>query len=260
VKITQIAKNALKTLDNNSPVILTGLAVTGFVATIATTVTATWKARKVIDDYEKKENGLWIQSSLKERIQLTYIHYIPVVGLGLASIACVVGAQSINSKRQAALISGFTLAESAFREYREKVTEHMGETKEQKVRDEIAQAKMDANPPSQQVFITGTGDQLCYDTLSGRYFWSTMEKIRRAQNDINQQCINEMYASQNDFYRLVGLPINGFGEELGWSTDVMLDIDFTGHIVNDEERFMGMPCIALTYRMTPIRGYDNPFR
>ena len=55
-----------------------------------------------------------------------------------------------------------------------------------KIRDEIAQDRVNANPPnSREVLIAGTGEVLFFDMLTGRYFQSTMEDIKRAENKVN---------------------------------------------------------------------------
>jgi hypothetical protein len=251
--VATIAKNVFKTLDNNTPLILTGVAVAGVLSTTVLAVKATPEALREVDK-QRLRAGYNVDEGITklEWIKWSWQSYIPAMGMGAVTIACIIGAQSVNSKRQAFLISGYTLSETAFREYREKAVEALGKPKEQKLRDEIAAEKVAANPPSNQVFITGTGQVLCYDTLSGRYFKSDMETLRRAQNDINQMCINDSYASQNDFHRMVGLPINGYGEEFGWSTDVMLDLQFSAILSEDNQ-----PCIAIEYRMSPIRGYNT---
>lgn len=252
--IASIIKRVLRTLDNNSPMILTSLATAGVFGTVILAVKITPEAIRTVEREQLrlgKSRKPDIPDPTKlDIIKCTWQLYIPAASMGLVTIACIVGSQSINSKRQAALISGFTLAETAFREYRESVTKQLGVKPEQKIRDEIAKNHIEENALSKQVIITGNGEVLCYDTISGRYFKSDMETLRRAQNDINAQCINEMYASQNDFYRAIGLPINGFGEEFGWSTDVMLELEFSAIIAES-----GEPCISIDYRATPIRGY-----
>ena len=248
--IASIDKSTMRMLDTNKPVILTGIAAVGVLTTAIFTAKGTFQAADLIRENEYKDNGLWVRLPNKERLLLVWQAYIPAVSVGAVTLACLIGAQSVNSRRQALLISGYTLSEAAFREYREKAVDAFGVQKEQKIRDDIAKDHVAANPVSSQVIITGIGEVLCYDTLSGRYFNSDMETLRRAQNDINALCINDMYASQNDFYRLIGLPINGYGEEYGWSTEVMLDLQFSTVLSED-----GRPCISIDYRMSPIRGY-----
>lgn len=250
MSIVDLSKRVLRVVDDNSPLILTGLSVAGLVSTTVLTVRGTFQASEALREAEYNDNGLWIQLDKKERIKLLWQFYIPAASMGAITIACTIGAQSINSRRQAALISGFTLAEGAFREYREKVTEHLGAAKEKQVRDEISADHVEKTPVTSQLVITGKGDVLCYDTNSGHYFNCDMETLRRAQNDINAQCINSMYASQNEFYHLIGLPSNKYGDEFGWTTDNMMNLEFSATMSDDDR-----PCMAINYRTLPIRGY-----
>lgn len=260
-QIAKIAKTAQEFTVKNSPVILTALAVGGFVSTVVLAVKATPEAhRKLVleDSYRSEAENSDSKYQYKDIfndpvgiIKLTWKEYIPTAVVGSLSIACIIGAQSINHRRQAALATAYTLVENGYREYREKVTQHIGESKEQKVRDEIVKDKLEADPvKSKEVIITSGGDILCYDTLSGRYFNSSVQAIEKAQNEINLKCINEMYASHNDFYRLVGLPLVALGEELGWRTDHKMELEFTSDLASD-----GRPCLAINYQVAPIRGY-----
>lgn len=233
---------------DNSPMILTGLAVAGVFTTTVLAVRSTPYALRDLEyGAEEKKEPL----TKRDVVALTWKNYIPAVAMGGATIACIIGANSISTKRNAALVSVYSLTETAFKEYRGKVIETLGESKDQKVRDLVAKDRLDKNPVTEgQVIVTGTGEQLCYDSLSGRYFKGDMETIRRSQNDINSQVLSDGYASQNEFYSLIGLPTASFGEEVGWTTDNMLEILFSAHISED-----GRPCLSLDYRVAPVRGF-----
>lgn len=247
-----ILKKVQHSLSENSPAILTGLALTGLVTTTVLAVRATPRATRDIWDAESE---LIDPLTNLDKVKLTWKHYIPAGISAVSTAACMLSVNSVHSRRNAALMSLYSLSETAFKEYKDKVVEKIGENKEREVHDEVAQDRVTKNPPEQSI-IVHTGDKrgqiLCYDSVSGRYFRSSVETIRQAQNDINAQCINEVYASQNDFYRLINLPINGMGEEVGWSTDNMLDIRFTSTLTEDQE-----PAIVLDYRRQPIHGYHK---
>ena len=54
---------------------------------------------------------------------------------------------------------------------RKKVVEAVGEKKEKKIQDAVAKERIDSHPVgTSQIIITGKGSELCYDTVSGRYF------------------------------------------------------------------------------------------
>lgn len=250
VPITEIANGLRKTVIDNSPSILTAVAVTGVVSTALLTGKASFQAAEIIRK-EEFEQTFWEEQSFQDRVRLVWKLYIPAAVTGGATIVCVIGANTVSSRRNAALISAYSLAETAFKEYKTKVVETIGVNKEQKIRDEVARERVEQDPVStREVYITGNGDVLCYETMTGRYFQSSMETLRKAQNDINAQIINSMYASQNDFCRLIGLPSTGYGEEVGWNTSNMLDLQFST-VLSDT----GKPCLAIGYSVTPVRDY-----
>lgn len=248
--LATLAKGARKAVADNSPAILTAMAVAGVATTAFMTGRAVPKALEIIKEAEEEADE---PLTTQQHVQLTLHCYIPAVGVGIATIACIIGSSAMHSKRNAALMSMYTLTETSFKEYQAKVTEQIGAGKERKVRDELAQEYVDKHPvSSSQVIITGGGDVLCLDTLSGRYFESSVEKIRRAQNDINALMIHDMYASQNDFYQRLGLSGTSQGEEFGWKAEELMEIDFTTTLAED-----GRPCIVLNYRTQPVRNYNR---
>lgn len=238
----------------NSPKILTAMGVAGVLSTSILAVRATPEALNRISEIsnqKRDEDGEWIEPSVWEKIKATYPCYIPAAAVGAVTITCIIAGNSISTKRNAALMSLYSVTETGFREYQEKVVETMGAQKEQKVRDEVAADRVKKNPPTESNVILVAGkDVLCYETFTGRYFTSDVETIRRSQNDINEMIINNQYASQNDFFRLIGLPPTTAGEELGWSTDNMLDVRFSTVLSED-----GRPCLSLEYKTLPMKGY-----
>lgn len=186
----------------------------------------------------------------KERFGLTWKLYIPPVICGTATIACIVCANQIGTRRTVAMAAAYTISENAFTEYKEKIVDKLGEGKERAVRDEIAQDQVTRTPyPNNQVIISGQ-ESLCLDTFSGRYFTSSMEAIRKAQNDVNETMLSDHSASLGDFYEKVGIPPNDQSEELGWTLDNMLHINFSTTLTDT-----GQPCLAITFRTEPIRNH-----
>lgn len=250
IRITSIVKGARKFVVDNSPAILTGMAVAGVVTTTILAVKATPQAMQEISEAESEFTDLL---TVNQKIFLVGHCYMPAVASGLLTVGCIVMANSINTKRQAALISAFSISETAFKEYQQKVADTVGEAKEQRVRDSVAQDVADRNPISDtQVYVTGDGNHLFHDTLSGRYFESSVEKVRRAENRLNAKLINEMYASQNDFYSMIGLDAIKYGDDFGWTTDRFLDLSFSTVLVEESR-----PCIVVNYSVEPARGYHK---
>lgn len=260
MQLKTIVTNIGRTLQKNSPYILAGLGAAGVISTAVMTAKAAVKAHQTIEYYEDdmvcklsleelEERGTpnCYISTLKEKAKLTWKYFIPPVIMGSTSIACIIGAQSVNTKRHAALASLYSLTESTLKDYREKVIEQIGEKKEQKIQDEITQEKIDKNPVTkQQVIITGKGEALCYDSYSGRYFKSDIETLRRIQNDFNHELMGVMWLPLNDLYCYMGLGCIKMGDDLGWTVDELLDFRFSTMMSDN-----GEPCLVVDFDLTP---------
>lgn len=250
----QAIMNALngigRALKKRSPEILTGIGIIGMIATTITAVRATPKALELIDEREIKENK---RLTNMEVVQTTWKCYVPAAITGTLSTACLIGASSVNLRRNAALATAYAISEAAMKEYKEKAVEIVGPKKEQAIRDAIAREKIEKNPVSNnEIIITGNGDTLCYDVLSGRYFKSNRDKIQRAVNEINLRMRSDMYVSLNDFYYEIGLNDIKLGECLGWNIEKgYMDVQFGSHL-NEE----GTPCLVIAYSVAPQYGYD----
>lgn len=254
--VTKFLKNVGRTISKHSPEILTGIGIAGMVTTTVLAVKATPKAITLLEE-KKREKSCDI---LNEEVKLTPVEvvrtawkpYIPAAVTGTLSIVCLVGASSTSLKRNAALATAYKISETALSEYKAKVVETIGEKKETAIRDKIAKDKVDRNPVSKtEVIITDKGNTLCYDALSGRYFKSDIDRIKKAENAINKRLLNEMYISLNEFYDELGLGSTSIGDELGWNLDDgLIDLDFSSQIADD-----GTPCIVVDYRVAPKYNY-----
>lgn len=247
-------KHLSRTTVKNSPTILTGLAVGGLIATVILAVRATPKAIRHIEEEEEyndqygitNDDGLTLTPL--EIIKVTWKDYVPAALMGTATIACIIGSNSINQRRNAAIAGAFALTKEALEEYRAKVVEKIGEKKELAVRESIDQDALDKNPPVEKsIIMTGKGDMLCYDRLSSRYFKSDIAHINKVINQFNKQLNNDMFVSLNELYSDLGLEAIEIGDNLGWHIeDGLLDIRFTAKITPDER-----PCIVINYNITP---------
>lgn len=239
------------TIDN-SPAILTGVAVAGTVATAFLTGKATIKATELVREQEKfYEKSLVEEVGAREVVRLTWKLYIPPVTTGLLTVTCIIGANRIGTRRAAAVAAAYTLSEKAFSEYRDKVVEKLGEKKEQQVRDEIAQDRVTRNPAnSSQLVVIDGRSVLCYEAFTGRFFISDMETLRKAENDTNHQVNNDYYASLTDFYERIGLDKTSLSDEVGWNCNKLLEVQYSTVLSPD-----GRPCISIDYAVAPIRDF-----
>lgn len=252
--ISTIMKSTQLWITKHSPEILTGLGIAGMITTTVLAVKATPKAMKLI---EKKQEELYPDSTEKltpvETVKAAWKPYIPAAVTGTMSVACLVGASSVNLRRNAALAAAYHLSESALSEYKEKVIETIGKNKEKNVRDRIDKARVEKNPPvDKEVILTGDGDTLCFDYHSGRYFKTSIDKLKKVENELNARLLREDYISLNDFYDEIGLSFTQMGDDLGWHvTKGLIEFNFSSQLVNDT------PCLVLNYSIAPQHDYSR---
>lgn len=243
--VSKMLKSVGKTLGKHSPEILAGLGIVGMITTAVTAVKATPKAMLLInEEQEKHEEKL----TKREVVKTAWKCYIPAAITCTMSIACLVGASSTNYRRRAALATAYGISETALKEYRDKVIETIGESKEQKVRDAVAKDKMKNNPvSSSEVFMAKKGDALCYDSVSGRYFKSDIDLIKKAVIKLNHQLLNDMYITLNELYYELGLAPIKIGDNLGWDVDDgYIELNYSSQLADD-----GTPCLVIDYSPAP---------
>lgn len=250
--MSDVIKKVQTTLSRRSPEILMGIGIAGMVTTSVLAVRATPKALVLLD--EKKRELDVVELTVPEKIQTTWKCYIPAAVTGTASIACLIGARSVNARRNAALAVAYNLSKTAYSEYKEEVVGTVGEKKEQVIKDKVAKKKLEKNPvTNNEVVITDKGNMLCYDGVFGRYFKSDRDAIIRATNVISRNIIRDGYSSLNDFYDELKLEPVDIGYDLGWGIDdAPLDIHFSSQLTPD-----GQPCLVITYSVSPTYDYDK---
>lgn len=260
--LAKTSQQLSKLLQQHSPTILTGLAVTGLVTTVIMAVKATPKVLSVLEDtLQAKEKAAgkkiyvapdiqYITQYLTKReiIEATWKLYLPSALMATSTIACIITANSIHLRKNAALMGLYSLSETTLREYQSKVVQTIGRTKEDHIQADLAQEKLNRNPlVGQTIILTEKGDVLFFEELSGRYFRSDIEKIKKIQNEVNHQLLNNMYLTLNEVYFEMGLEPIDLGKDAGWETNHLLEFRFDSKITPD-----GQPCIVLGYIHRPI--------
>lgn len=252
LNFTKFVKNVQTEVLKHSPEILTGIGIAGMITTTVLAVKATPKALTLME--EKKWNLEVEKLTPIETVKTTWKCYIPAAITGIVSIGCLIGASSVNARRNAALATAYKLSETALNEYRDKVVETIGEKKEQTIREKVDKDRVEKNPVSKsEVIITEKGNTLCYDSISGRYFKSDIEKIKRAVNELNRRMTYDVYVSLSEFYDELDLDHTLLSDDLGWSIDDgLIDVSFSSQIADD-----GTPCIVINYAVAPRYDYSK---
>ena len=242
-------------LKKHSPEILTAVGITGMVGSTVLAVRATPKALRLIE--EAKNHNQVEKLTPVETVKATWKCYVPSVISGVTSAVCLIGANTVHARRTAALATAYTLSESALREYKDKVVETIGEKKEQTIREQIVQDRVDKREfKPTEIIITDKGDTLFLDSISDRLFKSDRNTIMKAVNEINYRMTCDILgsASLSDFYDEIGLDHTAISDKMGWNLENgkgLLHVDLVPASKDDK------PCFMLDYNVIPNYEFAN---
>ena len=259
--LTKFIKGFSDGISKHGPEILTGIGIAGAITTTILAVKATPKALELIEDEKSKriseatieEARAWseaggIKITPVEYVKIAWKPYIPAIITGTASVACLIGATSVSTRRTATLAAAYKLSETALTEFREKAVEVVGEKKVKEIKEQITQDKIDNHPVSKsEVIITDKGNTLCYDALLDNYFRCDIDRIKAAVNKLNREMTYNMYVSLNDFNDEIGRSRTKLGDELGWNLDRgLIELEYGSHLTDN-----GTPCLSINYLVEP---------
>lgn len=239
-------------LKKHSPTILTCVGAVGAVATAVVAVRATPKALSLLEN-AKEEKGEDLTKL--ETVRIAGPAYVPAVLIGATTVACIFGANVLNKKQQASILSAYAFLDQSYKEYKSKIKDLYGEEADEKVNAAIAQDYYEGR------YIQPEGEKkLFFDTFSMRYFESTIEDVQRAEYKINRDFEMKDACSVNEFYELLGLEPVVNGDRYGWSTDACFEmygnswIDFDHKLVTLDD---GLECYILSMPFEPVYNFDN---
>lgn len=253
--VAELQQKMQHLLTENASTILSAAGVVGTVGTAILTGRAGFKAAQLIQEENSRRETYEGNSVIfddverKEAVLLTWPLFIAPVGMGTATIASIVLANRISVRKAAALAAAYGLSERSFQEYKEKALEKLGVNKEQKLRDEIAQDQV-SKDTNHQVIMVGDGDVLFYDQLTGRYFKSTVEKVKKAEAEMCGEIYKHMSVSFSQFCHEIGLDPTEYTEMVGWNMEQIPEVEFSTTITSDDR-----PCMVMYFTYPPVLNY-----
>lgn len=261
MSLRSFLKVSEKYIINNAPTLLSGIAVTGTLATAYLTGKATIQAvAKIDEELEMRYQTDDIADTpltKTEVVKLVWPLYVPPALAVVGTVGCIVTANSLSAKRIAAMAALYKLSEDHLEEYRDKVKEKLGLKEEQELREEIHHEKVrDSFDALRAVQLEEPGMNVMFmEAWTGRYFYSTMGKVERAMNDINRDIVQENYATLSDFYDRIDVEPTQESNEIGWSIENPIDLHFTVSTTKDG----AIPVHVMEYSNRPhfIRDYGR---
>lgn len=246
-KIVQQVKSSVVT---HMPGILTGVGIASFATSAICAATAT---PKVLAKIEAKKQEKQDDLEPVEIVQTALKDYIPAIIMFGIGTGCTIAGLRVSERRSAAWATAYSLSETAFREYQDKMVEKLGERKEKKARDEIAQEKLDEKPVKNvEVIQTGRGTTICKDLATERTFTVDIDDIPRAEEYVKDEIKKGIgYCSWNEFYLQLGVSDIGMGDDFGWNSSKPLEKIIVSSCLGAD----GSPMLAIDYTPRPYPEY-----
>jgi hypothetical protein len=228
-----LLRQAEKLFKRHGATALTCIGGVGVIATTVTAVKATPKAMRIIEEAERRKGE---KLTNVEKVKMAGPKYVPTILLGVGTLVCIFGANVMNKKHQATLVSAYALIDSSYKEYKHKLKELFGQEAHEEIVKSIAIEK------AKDVGITAeclcannclTDEEACgdpvlfYDEYGERYFETTIEQVITAEYHLNRNLVLRGYVTLNEFYSFLGLGLTERGDLLGWAIeDGLYWIDF----------------------------------
>jgi len=246
-KISNAVAKAGYQLRKQSPKILISGGIIGVVGSAVLACMATLKVNPILEktrddltmvretatpEEEKKELTMVY---LRAGVQLAQL-YLPAVGVGALSLAGIIGANTILSKRNAAMAAAYAAVSGGFKEYRDRVAERYGADAEQELRYDIHTEKIEETVTGedgktkkvkksvQVIGADGVSDYArFFDTNTSEYWIDdpdyNMMLLKAQQSLANNQLNTRGYVFLNDVYDMLGIDRSLPGQIVGWMRD-----------------------------------------
>lgn len=246
----RIGKMTVLQARKHSPEIL---AATGTVSIIAGTILAckeTLKVEGILDEHNEKmamiqevmenetidEETYSLEDAKKDKTILMVQtgvklvrNYAPGALLIASGIACMLGSYGIMQKRNAALTAAYNGVYEAFRSYRDRVKEDLGEDKDREYltgmkKEKISEVGEDGKKTKSEKFVAKEGIQYSpyakvFDK-GNKYFspaaGQNMNFLTFSQNVANDMLRINGHLFLNEVYDMLGFPRTSIGAVVGW--------------------------------------------
>lgn len=249
-------------LDKNSPWITTGFAVVGAAATLYFATKGTLEAVKLKEveqekrDQEAEEKGYEPKSMTKPEIVATcWKCYIPAVLSTVVTMSCAIGAQTINARRHAVLVSMLAVSQDKLKKLTESMEKELSSKQVQAIQDNAATAWTKEHPQTPDAIIqTGRGDIRIREPITGQEFYSTVDKVNQSVNEINNLLNCEGQIMLADLLDSIGIPNRSdVAEHMAWlAEDGLIRVRWHADMNGTYE-----PILVMDYASPPIYKYRS---
>ena len=237
-------------LKRNSSTILSIIGAVGTISTAVLAVKETPKAMKLIIEAQDEKGE---ELTFTEAVQVAWKPYIPAIMSCFGTISCIFLSNYLNAKSQASLMSAYALLDNTFKEYKKATGEIYGEDSNKKI-----ELKMEENKLQTLVLDIDNDDVLFFDINSLMFFESSLHKVMQAECYILHKLKVWGTASLNDYYRVLGLPEQSYGDKLGWTSLEANDVYGYPELEFKYEKVTmsnGIECVNITTTIEPTPDF-----
>ncbi len=250
----QFMGNSKKYLRNYSPTILSVIASVGVIASTIMAVKVTPRALQLLEDAKEEKSD---ELSRIEVVKTAMPVYTPTAITCLTTIMCILGANALNRKQQASLMSTYALLNGSFKKYRDAAISVYGDDADSRIKSEVVK-KTYVSHDGCLIYdpdMNFEDDKLLfYDFYSQRYFNATLAAVITAQYHLNRNLNLRGYVTVNEFYEFLGIDIIESGDDAGWNMDHLMTggtlwLDFENKYTKLED---GMECCIISPFVDPM--------
>lgn len=240
--VTQTVGRGFLITKKHSPIVLTAVGVVGVVATVIMSSKATLKLDPIVEDakdhlalsHERRESGIFSEKDYAKDVAFIYGRasvdviklYGPSVTVGVASLVCLISAQGIMQKRNAALTTAYAAVEQGFAEYRKRVADKIGVDEEKALRyGLVTEERTDEETGEKSIIQMLDSNQLSpyvkfFDPTNQN--WSKNPEynklfLMQTQNYMNNKLHAQGWLLLNDVYDALAIPRTKAGCVVGWT-------------------------------------------
>lgn len=248
-KMNRLLCKSKSYLKRSSPTILTCVSVIGVIATSVMAVKATPKAMMLLEQATDEKGE---KLTKLEVVRVVGPVYIPALAIGVSTISCIFGANILNKRNQASLVSAYAMLSESYKQYKGAANTVYGEDADSKIKAQMAKDTYISDGWGYSVYSPDLDSEsekiLCYDLFSQRYFTSTMAAVLNAQYHVNRNLQLRGEVSINEFYEFLGIDKIENGNNIGWNINELIEdgtiwLDFDNkHTVMDD----GLECCVIS--------------
>ncbi len=231
-------------LKRSSPTILCCIAAVGVVGTAVASVKATPKAMQLLKDATDEKGE---KLSRVEVVITVAPLYLPAAAIGAGTILCIFGANVLNKRQQARLMSAYALLKNYHKEYRDKLIDLHGEEVDVEIRNAMIRERCDYHQINSD---DPDGKVIFYDEISGESIMRYEREIIDAEYHFNRNFTMRGYAFLNELYEFLGMPMTEYGGTVGWSmSSGIMWVDFEHRLIDNDDG--GPACYSIDMVFAP---------